>query len=185
MLEKHPTVIGLFSSHHDAEKAVKSLQKTGFDMKKISVVSKDFHREEAVPYYNAEEHIATWGKFGLFWGWIWGILFGSAFFTVPGIGAVMAGGPLVRRLISGVETTFIGNGLTALGSALVSLGVTRDSALHYETAIRANKFMLVVHCNLEQYEIAVRILIDNKAEQAMFHTPVKSDQQPRFFGHHA
>ncbi|SJM93644.1 conserved hypothetical protein [Crenothrix polyspora] len=96
MSEKNSSTVGIFNSHEDAESAVKQLQVSGYDMKKLSVVGKDYHTEEhVVGYYNTGERMATWGKYGLFWGWIWGLLFGSAFFIIPGLGPVMVGGPLV------------------------------------------------------------------------------------------
>jgi hypothetical protein len=39
-------VIAVYNTHEEAESAVKELQKGGFDMKKLSVVGKDYHTEE-------------------------------------------------------------------------------------------------------------------------------------------
>ena len=36
-------VIAVYDNHSAAEDAVKELQKSGFDMKKLSVVGKDYH----------------------------------------------------------------------------------------------------------------------------------------------
>ena len=47
-------VIASYANHTAAEDAVKELQKSGFDMKKLSVVGKDYHTgEQVVGYYNA------------------------------------------------------------------------------------------------------------------------------------
>lgn len=62
-------VIAVYDSHSTADEAVKELQKAGFDMKKLSVVGKDYHTEDqVVGYYNAGERMKHWGKFGAFWG---------------------------------------------------------------------------------------------------------------------
>ncbi len=170
MTEKNKLAVGLFGNHQDAESAVKELQKSGFDMKKLSVVGKDYHTEEnVVGYYNTGDRMATWGKLGLFWGWIWGILFGSAFFIIPGIGAVMVGGPLVSWVIGALETAVVIGGLTALGGALASIGIPKDSVLRYETALKADKFMLIVHGTVQEVESARNILMQNKAEEAAVH----------------
>lgn len=67
--EKNSSAVGVFRDHDDAESGVKELQKSGFDMKKLSVVGKDYHTEEnVVGYYNTGDRVATWGKYGLFWG---------------------------------------------------------------------------------------------------------------------
>ena len=79
MSELTQTTVGLFADHDDAEGAVKALQAAGYDMKRLSIMGKGYHTEEAVVgYYNAGDRMAAWGRTGLFWGWIWGLLFGSA-----------------------------------------------------------------------------------------------------------
>jgi len=170
MPEKHNSAVGLFSNHQDAENAVKELQQSGYDMKKLSVVGKDYHTEEnVIGYYNTGDRMATWGKFGLFWGWIWGLLFGSAFLLIPGIGPVMVGGPLVSWILGALETAVVTGGLTALGGALVSIGIPKDSVIRYETALKADKFILIVHGSTQEVEKAKDILIQNKAEEANVH----------------
>ena len=81
------SVVAIFDSHDRAEDAIRELQKSGFDMKKLSIIGKDYHTEEnVVGYYNTGDRMKYWGKLGAFWGGFWGLLFGSAFFWVPGIG---------------------------------------------------------------------------------------------------
>ncbi len=170
MSVKESSAVGLFNTHQDAENAVKELQKSGYDMKKLSVVGKDYHSEEnVIGYYNTGERMATWGKFGLFWGWIWGLLFGSAFFLIPGIGPVIVGGPLVSWILGALQLSVVTGGLTALGGALVSVGIPKDSVIRYETALKADKFILLVHGTLQEVERARNILVDNKAEEADVH----------------
>ena len=95
------SVVAIFESHERAEDAIRELQKSGFDMKKLSIIGKDYHTEEnVVGYYNAGDRMKYWGKLGAFWGGFWGILFGSAFFWVPGIGPAPRGrtaGRVYRR----------------------------------------------------------------------------------------
>jgi hypothetical protein len=167
---KQNSAVGLFLNHEDAESAVKELQKSGYDMKKLSVVGKDYHSEEnVIGYYNTGDRMATWGKFGLFWGWIWGLLFGSAFFLIPGIGPVMVGGPFVSYIIGALGMAVVTGGLTAIGGALVSIGIPEDSVIRYETALKADKFLLIVHGTVQEVEKAKSILMENKAEEANVH----------------
>ena len=170
MSEINSSAVGLFLNHQDAESAVKELQKSGYDMKKLSVIGKDYHTEEnVVGYYNTGDRMATWGKFGLFWGLIWGLLFGSAFFVLPGVGPVMVGGPLVSWIVGALETAAVTGGFTALGGALTGIGIPKDSVLRYETALKANKFILVAHGTSEEVAKAKDILVKNKAEEAAMH----------------
>ncbi len=65
------STVAVYNSHTDAEAAIKELQQAGFDMKKLSIFGKDYHTEEnVIGYYNTGERMASWGKFGAFWGWI-------------------------------------------------------------------------------------------------------------------
>jgi uncharacterized membrane protein len=140
------SAVVIYDSHHEAEDAVRKLQQAGFDMKSLSIVGRDYHSEEHVTgFYNTGERKAAWGGMGAFWGGIWGLLFGAAFFWVPGIGPVMMAGPLISALVGGLEGAAVVGGLSALGAALFSLGIPKNQVLRYETEIRAGKYMVVVH----------------------------------------
>src|SRR5580658_9355430 len=129
-------VVAIFDTHPEADEAVRELQKSGFNMKKLSVVGKDYHTDEhVVGYYNAGDRMKYWGKQGAFWGGFWGLLFGSAFFWVPAIGPVLVGGPLVAWIVAGLEDAILVGGLSALGAGLFSIGIPKDSIVTYETAI--------------------------------------------------
>ena len=139
-------VIAVYETHSGAESAVKELQRSGFDMKKLSVIGKDFHTDEqVVGYYNAGDRMKYWGKMGAFWGGLWGMLFGAAFFWVPGVGPLLVGGPLVAWIVGASEGAIAVGGLSALGAGLYSIGIPKNSVLKYETAIKADKFLLVAH----------------------------------------
>ena len=107
------SVVAVFASHAQAEDAIRELQKDGFDMKKLSIVGKDYHTDEhVVGYYNAGDRMLYWGKLGAFWGGFWGLLFGSAFFWVPGIGQVLVAGPLVMWIVGALEGAALTGGIT-------------------------------------------------------------------------
>lgn len=138
--------VAIYPTHQEAESAVKALEKSSFDMKKLSIVGRDYHTEErVVGYYTTGDRMKAWGKFGAFWGGIWGLLFGAAIFVIPGIGPVLMAGPLVGWIVAALEGAAVVGGLSALGAAMVSLGIPKNSALAYETEIKAGRFLLVVH----------------------------------------
>ena len=139
-------VVAIYETHQSAEHAVRELQTSGFDMKKLSLVGKDYHTEEhVIGYYNAGDRMKYWGKWGAFWGGLWGLLFGAAFFWVPGIGPLLVAGPLVAWIVAGLEGAVVVGGFSAIGAGLYSIGIPKNSVLQYETAIKADKFLLVVH----------------------------------------
>ena len=163
-------VIAVYDNHSAAEDAVKELQKSGFDMKKLSVVGKDYHTEEqVVGYYNAGDRMKYWGKRGAFWGGFWGLLFGAAFFWVPAIGPVLVGGPLVAWIVAGLEDAVVVGGLSAIGAGLFSIGIPKDSIITYETAIRAGKYLVIAHGTSAEAATARNVLGRLKATDVTDH----------------
>ncbi|MBL7226026.1 MAG: permease [Desulfobacteraceae bacterium] len=145
-MAKENAAIAVYNTHTQAEAAIKELQKSGIDMKKLSILGKDYHAEEnVVGYYNAGDRIKFWGKLGAFWGGLWGLLFGSALFFIPGIGHVVALGPVGGMIVGALENAVIVGGLSALGAGLYSIGIPKDSVVKYETAVKADKFLVIVH----------------------------------------
>ncbi len=139
-------IVAVFKSHAEAEAAVQELHHSGFDLKQLSIVGRDYHTEEHVTgYYNAGDRMKHWGKLGAFWGGIWGLLFGSAFFLIPGVGPLLIAGPLVGWLVGALEGAVVVGGLSALGAGLFSLGIPKDSVLQYETALKLGKFILIAN----------------------------------------
>ena len=158
MAEKN-AVVAIYESHSQAEEALKELQRSGFDMKKLSIVGKDYHTEEhVVGYYNAGDRMKRWGKTGAFWGGFWGLLFGSAFFAIPGIGPVLVAGPLVAWIVGALEGAVVVGGLGAIGAGLYSMGIPKDSVVQYEAALKSDKFLLVAHGTAEEVERARGIM---------------------------
>ncbi len=163
-------VIAVYENHSGAEAAVKELQKSGFDMKKLSVVGKDYHTEEnVVGYYNAGDRMKYWGKWGAFWGGFWGLLFGSAFFWVPAVGPVLVGGPLVAWIVAGLENAALVGGLSALGAGLYSIGIPKNSVVEYEAAVKAGKYVVVAHGTAAEAAKAREILNTSKPAQVTDH----------------
>jgi uncharacterized membrane protein len=136
--------VAVYATHDQADEAIKSLQKAGFDMKKLSIVGKDFRTEEhALGYYNTGDRVRFWGKTGAFWGGLVGILFSSAFLLIPVVGHIIVLGPLVSSIVGGLEGAAIGGGTSALFGALVGLGIPKDTVVQYENEVKAGKFLVI------------------------------------------
>jgi len=172
MLLKKPNTgtsitVAIYPTHEGAEAAIRELEESGFDMKKLSIVGKDYHTEEHVTgYYSAGDRMLAWGKFGAFWGGVWGLLLGSAFFLIPGIGPVLMAGPVVAAIVSALEGAAVVGGLEALLAALVSLGIPKNSAIAYQTELAAGKFVLIVHGTQEETSKA-RVLLQQTSHEGV------------------
>lgn len=143
---KTSAIVALYDTHKDAEEAIRGLQRAGFAMQQLSIVGKDYYtEEEVVGYYTTGDRMKAWGKSGAFWGGLWGLLFGSAFFALPGLGPILAAGPVVGWIIGALEGAVVLGGMSALGAGLVNIGVPQDSIIEYEAKVKAGKFMLIAH----------------------------------------
>jgi hypothetical protein len=157
-MAEHNTVVGIYTTHTEAEGAVKELQRTGFDMQKLSIVGKDAHTEEhVIGYYTTGDRMQVWGKRGAFWGGLWGLLW-SGFFIIPGLGPLLVFGPLVGWIVGALEGAVMVGGLSALGAALYSLGIPKDRIVEYETALKSDQFLVMAYGTGEEAAQAQRLL---------------------------
>jgi len=158
-MNENNSVVAVYESHATAEVAIKELQRSGFDMKQLSIIGRDYHTDEhVVGYYNAGDRMKVWGKTGAFWGAIWGFLLGPAFFWIPGIGPLLVAGPMISWIIAGLESAITVGGMSAVGAGLCSIGIPKDSIVVYETQIKAGKFLLLANGSIDEVSRAKELL---------------------------
>lgn len=152
-MNQNTSPVHIFNTHTEAESAIRTLSRAGFDVKKLSLVGKGYHTEEQpVGFYTAGDRIKSWGTRGAFWGGIWGLLLGPAVFLMPGIGLVAMAGPLVMLLVGAVEGAVLVGGVSALGAALTQSGLPNDEVIKFEGALKVDKYVLLVHGSAEEVE---------------------------------
>jgi hypothetical protein len=151
----------VFNSHVEAEEAIRELSRAGFDMKNLSLVGKGYHSEEhPIGFYTVGDRIKSWGKMGAFWGGIWGLLLAPAVFFLPGIGLLAMAGPFAAALVGALEGAVVVGGMSALGAALVQYGMPADQIIKYESALKAEKYVLIAHGNAEELKKVHSILTE-------------------------
>lgn len=157
-------VVAVFNEHSGVEKAVKELQEGGFDITKLSIIARDYHTEDnVVGFCNTGARIRYWGKFGAFWGGVGGLLVGSTFLFIPGVGPVVEAGSVVTWIVEGA---ILVGGLSTLGAALYSISMRKDSVVKYETSMKAGEFVLIA---TDQVEKARSVLQTSGPEQINVH----------------
>ena len=163
-MEKADLPIYVFGTHLQAQEAIKKLNNANFDVKKLSLIGKGYHSEEKpVGFYTAGDRIKSWGGVGAFWGGIWGLLMAPAVFFLPGFGLLAFAGPVVAVLVSTLEGAVVMGGVSILGAALMQIGVPKDKVIKYETALKVDKYVLMIHGSLEEQENARNILEQTKS----------------------
>ena len=170
-MSKNNSVVAVYRTHIEADEAVKELQSGGVDMHKLSIVGKGYHTEEqAVGYYTTGDRMRYWGKVGAFWGGFWGLLFGSAFFLIPGLGPILAAGPVVAWIVAALEGAVEVGALGALGAGLYSIGIPKDSIVKYETALKTDQFLLIVNGTAAEVAQAKDIIESTHPAQFSLHS---------------
>jgi hypothetical protein len=176
-VEKTDTAIAVFASHNAAETAVKKLTAAGFEMKNLSVVGKGYQTDEkVVGFYNVGDRIKFWGTRGALWGGLWGMFFGGLFLTIPVVGHVIVLGYLASIAICAIENAVVVGGLSALGAALYSVGIPKDSVIQYETAVKADSFLVMAHGTSDEITRAKAILGAANPSRLEVHPGVKAMQ---------
>ncbi|MGB8869317.1 MAG: hypothetical protein WCC96_08750 [Rhodomicrobium sp.] len=164
------TVVAVFPDHEAAESAVKNMADAGFDIKHLSVVGKGYHTDEKVEgFYNAGDRVKFWGSRGAYWGALWGWLAGALFITIPGAGGVVVLGYFAGIVLSTIEGAVVAGGLSALGAALYSIGIPKNSVIAYETALKADQFLVMVHGSSEEAARGKAILETLKPSSVHMH----------------
>jgi hypothetical protein len=99
------------------------------------------------------------------------LLFGSAFFLVPGVGSLLMAGPVVGWIVGALEGAVVVGGLSALGAGLYSIGIPKDSILKYETAVKSGKYVLIAHGSDVETVHAREIISRTNPEALESHQP--------------
>lgn len=177
-MDHENSVVAVFANHAGAEAAVKTLAADGFAIKHLSVIGKGYHSEEKITgFYNMGDRVKFWGGRGAFWGGLWGLFFGGLFLTIPVVGHVVVLGYLATVIIAAVENAVLVGGLSAIGAALFSIGVPKDSVLQYETDIAADQFLVAVHGSKEEVDRARTRLASCGASRVDHHQSVDSSNK--------
>ena len=80
---------------------------------------------------------------------------------------LLVAGPLVAWIVAGLEGAIVGGGISAIGAALFSIGIPRNSVLEYETSIEAGKFLLVATGTEAEVDHAREILQSSRGAESV------------------
>jgi len=164
MAERYTAVFGIYSDPLDAGAGVDTLKVAGFRNSDISALfpdnpgNKDFAHEKNT---KAPEGAVTGGASGAVLGAALGWLAGIGAISIPGVGPLIAAGPIIA-LLSGVG---VGGTVGGLAGALLGAGIPEYEAKRYEGRIRKGGILLSVHCDDPDWvRRAERILAETGAE---------------------
>lgn len=97
------------------------------------------------------------------------MLFGSAFFAIPGLGPILVAGPLVAWIVGALEGAAVVGGVSAIGAGLIGIGIPKDSVVQYEMALKTDKFLLMVHGTAPEVEKARSVIATTRPINVTLH----------------
>jgi hypothetical protein len=146
MTGKNTAVFGIYATAADAERAVDTLIAAGFPNQDISVLmpdtrtTRDFAHEKDT---KAPEGTTVGVTTGGVVGGALGVLVGLGALAIPGLGPLVAAGPIV----AGLAGLGAGGAVGGLVGALVGMGIPEYEAKRYEGRVKDGGVLLSVHCN--------------------------------------
>ena len=172
-----PTVVGIFTDTFQAEKAVEEIRHSGIAEDKISVVAT--HDTIHARKYNADnersetlkagkdgqlvsaintadrQNISTGTTTGGAFGGVTGLLAGAGLFTIPGLGPILALGPIAAGLA--------GAAVGGIAGSLADLGIAPEKTDHYKSQVKEGGILGTVVCDQTQVNDVVSIFRDRGA----------------------
>jgi len=160
--EKNRVLVAVYPDEKTTEAVVKRLIDKGYQMDLISVLGKVHASGDdtlGIYHLNVGDRMKAWGKQGIFWGGLWGMLAGaSGLFMIPGVGAVAAAGYIVEAIVGGAvlgaSTMGGAAALSQLAVAYHRAGIPEEKIESLHKAIQERKYVLMVRgasSELEQW----------------------------------
>lgn len=160
MAGKNTAVFGIYNNRLAAEDTVDALREAGFRNTDISVLcaenegTKDFAHEK---HTKAPEGTATGATTGAVIGGGLGWLAGIGALAIPGVGPLIAAGPIIAAL-TGVG---VGGAVGGITGALIGMGIPEYEAKRYEGRVREGGILLSVHSDNSNWTAKAKRILEN------------------------
>lgn len=162
-------IIGTFSSRDSAESCIRQLRNSGFDNNRISLVAKgdgahgqgQGDRGGGATTMGIGGGAATGVTAGGVLGGVAGLLAGLGALTIPGLGPIVAAGPIAATL-----TGAVGGGLVG---GLVDMGIPQERSQYFESKVREGRILAVVDADSDKVDKAARTMRDFGASDVETH----------------
>jgi hypothetical protein len=160
MSSKNVAVFGIYATPSTAEAAVDHLLANGFTNSAISVLLPDDESTRAFAHQKstkAPEGTTTGAVTGGVIGGTLGLLAGIGALAIPGVGPLIAAGPIMATLAGAGA----GGAVGGLVGALVGMGIPEYEAKRYEGAVKGGGTLLSVHCDTSEQVDAAKASLKN------------------------
>jgi hypothetical protein len=156
------TITGLFDTHDQAERAVRSLKDAGIAGDDISIIANNSDGSHGTDDDVAEGAGAGAGV-GAVVGGTGGLLAGLGMLAIPGVGPVVAGGWLLATAVGALTGAAVGGAAGGLIGALSDAGVPERDAHVYAEGVRRGGILVTARVDESRVDAAAAILRDSSA----------------------
>ncbi|MDL2281169.1 general stress protein [Selenomonadales bacterium OttesenSCG-928-I06] len=168
------TIVGVFSSQADAEKAVSALRSQNFTTEEINIIAKqekqsqNFSKNQSHSRNSEMEQdsITDGTMTGGVIGGTGGLLASAGLLAIPGVGPILAAGPIAAAL-SGM----VAGGITG---GLVDWGVPSQKSSEYEQHVAQGNTLAIIRADESKIQNAAKVLRDNGAQDVSSHVGKKN-----------
>lgn len=152
-------VVGIFADLTAAEEAVTQLRGSGFTTEEINIVSKD--PGHTMTNASGNDSVMDGTMTGGAIGGIGGLLLSAGALTIPGLGPIMAAGPIAATIAGA-----IGGGITG---GLIDWGIPSDKSEEYSNEVSSGNTLAVIKAPQNKVAQVVQILTENGANNVETH----------------
>lgn len=160
------SVVGVFNSRHDAEEAVQQLRQQGFTNEEINIVTKKQGKDKGHDTEFVDDDITDGALTGGTLGGIGGLILGAGALAIPGVGPILAAGPIAAALSGAVAGGIAGG--------LVDWGIPAEVSRHYEESVAQGGTLAVIRTSSQKVNQAAQILRQNGAQDVQSHTDTRA-----------
>jgi hypothetical protein len=164
MAGNNTAVFGIYPTYSSVESGVDALKMAGFRNTDISVLfpqnvgSKDFAHEKGT---KAPEGAMAGAGSGAVVGGVLGWIAGIGALAIPGVGPLIAAGPIMAAL-AGMG---VGGAIGGITGALVGLGIPEYEAKRYEGRVRQGGILLSVHSDNSEWTKRAKEILERTGAQ--------------------
>src|SRR5271157_4748293 len=164
MAGKNTSVFGIYPTYSSVEGGVDALKAAGFRNTDISVLfpenvgSKDFAHKKNT---KAPEGVTAGAGTGAVVGGTLGWLAGIGALAIPGLGPLIAAGPIMAALAG----AGVGGAVGGLTGALIGMGIPEYEAKRYEGRVRAGGILISVHCDNSEWTKRAKEILEHTGAQ--------------------
>ena len=156
------TVVGSFHDHHAADQAVHDLEHQGVSDKNISVVARhDGHTEKGHPTGHGTHDLSSGIGWGSAAGGAVGLLASAGALAIPGVGPILAMGPLAATLTGATAGGLVG--------AFMDYGIPRQESQHLEEDVKKGRMLVLVKADDDQVDKTKQLLQHRGAHDIYVH----------------